>query len=59
VDGALVGAGSPLPPLGIIEKMTTSFTKTIRPINAFKYIFIKIVDLLHHVRHSLSTPEKN
>jgi len=58
VDGALVGAGSPWSPLGIIEKRTTSFTKSIRPINAFKYIFLKIVDMLHHVRHTLSTPEK-
>ncbi len=48
-----MGAGSPRPPLGIIEKRTTSFIKSIRTINAFKYIFIKIVDMLHHVRHSL------
>ncbi len=59
MDGALVGAGSPWPPLGIIEKRTTSFTKSIRPIiNAFKYIFIKILDLVHHVRHSLQVHQK-
>jgi hypothetical protein len=39
MDGALVGAGSPWSPLGIIEKRTTSFTKSIRPINAFKIHF--------------------